>query len=128
MAQATATDAGKPPEPEKSLEALGEEGNRLAAGMRPLKSAELSGAREVGQELVANLDADACLRVVFSSAEAVVAKLADDKGRTLAELPAVLDGKLGERGPICVRRGTTVHVQFSAPGDIVVRFASWTSR
>ncbi|WP_394827466.1 hypothetical protein [Pendulispora albinea] len=127
---AVVSDGGTGSGPARSLEALGEEGKRLAAGMRVLKSAELSGTGDVGEELAAGLDTDACLRVAFSAAEAVVGRLEDDKGRVLAETPStVTDGKLGERGPVCARRGETVRVRFGgAKGDVVVRYVAWTSR
>jgi len=114
--------------PERSLESLAEDGKIVAAGMRTLKGEELSGQREIGQELIARADVDTCVRVAFSAGEAVVAQLADEKGRILAETPRVTDGKLGERGPVCARRGETLRVQFMSPGDVVVRFVAWTSR
>jgi len=128
----TTLDAGlepkKPPTPERSLESLAEDGKTMAAGMRTLKSAQLTGQREVGQELLAPGDADACLRLAFSAAEPVVAQLLDSKGRVLSETSATTEGKLGERGPVCIRRQEAMRVQFASKGDAVVRFVAWTSR
>ncbi|WP_394830954.1 hypothetical protein LVJ94_31045 [Pendulispora rubella] len=128
----TAPDAAaepkKPSTPERSLEALAEDGKTAAAGMRTLKSAQLSGQREVGQELLAPGDADACVRLAFSAGEPVVAQLLDHKGRVLSETPATTDGRLGERGPVCIRRQEAMRVQFASKGDAVVRFVAWTSR
>jgi len=123
--------------PERSLSALGEQGSTLAPGMRKLEDGELSGARDVAHDLMAPVDKDTCVRVAWSANAAVDAKMLDASGRTLAEVRSARDGSLGERGPICARRGDTVRVQFApiataiadggAPGNVVVRFVAWGS-
>jgi hypothetical protein len=69
---------------------------------------------------------DACVRVAFEASSPVVAKLVDAQGNVLAASEApVTRGVLGERGPVCVRRGDAVSA--IAEGSASVRWMAWAS-
>jgi hypothetical protein len=70
---------------------------------------------------------DACVRVAFEASSPVVAKLVDAQGNVLAssEAPAT-GGVLGERGPVCVRRGDAVSA-FAEGSGASVRWMAWAS-
>jgi hypothetical protein len=70
---------------------------------------------------------DACVRVAFEASSPVVAKLMDREGNVLASsnVPAT-DGVLGQRGPVCVRKGDNVSAIAEGP-DANVRWMAWAS-
>jgi hypothetical protein len=96
----------------------------LAPGLR--LAAERENAGE-SVELVRALGHDVCVRVAFQSAAPVTARLLDGDGGILAETqtPAA-DGALGDRGPVCVRKGETVSAAVEGPGGRV-KWIAWTS-
>jgi hypothetical protein len=79
-------------------------------------------------ELVRAETADACVRVAFSSSAPVTARLVDQAGQVLASSaqPAV-EGVLGEKGPVCVRKGDVVHAMADGADQAAthVRWVAW---
>ena len=78
------------------------------------------------------------MRVAFSATEALDASLIDERGRAYSEAPTTPRGALGERGPVCFRRGESVRLRFLAPegaadarrplpASLRVRFVAWAS-
>jgi hypothetical protein len=71
---------------------------------------------------------DACVRVAFEASSPVVAKLLDGEGNVLAssEGPSA-DGVLGQRGPVCVRKGDAVSAAAGGAEAAVakVRWMAW---
>ena len=97
----------------------------VAPGMRPVAERENAGERV---ELVRAGGRDECVRVVFESTAAVVAKLVDAEGSTLAETAvAATQGTLGEQGPVCVRKGDTVNALADGASRARVRWVAWAS-
>src|SRR4030088_1555656 len=86
-----------------SFAALVARGAMVAPGMREVARKESAGDKV---EIANAGGRDACVRVVFEASSPVVAKLVDREGNVLAsnDAPAT-DGVLGERGPVCVRKG-----------------------
>jgi hypothetical protein len=80
-------------------------------------------------ELLRAESADACVRIAFVSSAPIVAKVVDENGEVLASAAsAAAEGVLGERGPICVRKGEVVRAvgEGAAPGDVTrVRWMAW---
>ncbi|HEY8086688.1 MAG TPA: hypothetical protein VIF09_02555, partial [Polyangiaceae bacterium] len=114
-AAATATapepSAATPDDP-AAFEALRSLGPTVAPGMREVIRRESADA----VELVKADARDACLRAAFEAPTAVTAKLLDETGRVLAEsTTASAHGVLGEKGPVCVRKGEVV-TGIAAPG------------
>ena len=96
----------------------------LAPGLRQVAERENAGERV---ELVRAAGHDGCVRVAFQSSAPVTARLLDGDGGVLAETqtPAA-DGALGDRGPVCVRKGETVSADVEGPGGRV-KWIAWTS-
>jgi hypothetical protein len=96
----------------------------LAPGMDRVVERETEGQRV---ELLRATDRDLCLRVAYEASDPVVARLLVHDGTTLAETRApAAEGALGERGPVCVRKGETVSA--FADGASWVRWVVWGSR
>ncbi len=94
------------PTAEHDLEALLAAGPALAPGMETVAQ-RTAGAEPV--DLVHADAGDACVRAAFRASAPVVARLLDGHGGTLAITgAATVEGALGERGPVCVRRGDVV--------------------
>ena len=121
-----ATSPAEPPPPERTLATLNEQGPKVAAGMRALDGAELSLSQEQTRDLV-TADKDTCVRLVWSASTPVLVKLLDSSDHHLVESSSSKDGTLGERGPICVRKGQTIRVQFTPSAAATVRYAAWAS-
>ena len=119
IAQTVAPSAPAPAEAFDDLVALGP---ALAPGMREI-------ARKVsGEEAIELLRADAgdaCVRVAFAAAAPIVAKLVDQGGEVLSSVGPVAEGALGERGPVCVRKGDLVRALAEGAGRSHVRWVVW---
>lgn len=89
------------------FQALEARGAALAPGMRVAARKESAGGE--GVEIVRAEGRDACVRVAFESTQPVTAELVDGSGRVLATTTAAaMGGVLGERGPVCIRKGDLV--------------------
>jgi hypothetical protein len=111
------------PEDPAAFEALRALGPNVAPGMREVTR------RESGEnvELVKADARDVCLRAAFEAPTPVTAKLLDETGRVLAESTApAARGILGEKGPVCVRKGEAV-TGVVAPGGTRVRWVAWAA-
>ena len=110
-----------------AFDALAARAAELAPGMREVARKETGGEPV---ELVRATGADVCVRVAFEASTAVRARLLDEQGAELAATPApAAAGVLGERGPVCVRRGEAVKAVADA-GDAggltkPVRWMAW---
>jgi hypothetical protein len=97
----------------------------VAPGMRAIAERESAGERI---ELVRAAGRDMCVRVVFEATTAVVGKLVDGEGSTLAQSPAATtQGTLGEQGPVCVRKGDAVNALADGAGGARVRWVAWAA-
>jgi hypothetical protein len=93
--------------------------------MRAVAERESAGERI---ELVRATARDVCVRVVFESTTAVVGKLVDGEGSTLAESPAATtQGTLGEQGPVCIRKGDAVNALADGAAGARVRWVAWAA-
>jgi hypothetical protein len=102
-ASAPAAGSGQP---DPDFDALAARGRALAPGMREVARKDSNGER---LEMVRAETRDACVRVAFTSTSPVIAKLVDREGRLLAAShEPTTEGMLGERGPVCVRKGDVV--------------------
>jgi hypothetical protein len=90
--------------------------------MREVARNETSGEK---MEIVQAGEHDACVRVAFEASAPVVARLVDGEGHVLASSDApATNGVLGQRGPVCVRKGDAVSVV--AEGSATsVRWIAW---
>jgi hypothetical protein len=108
-----------------AFEALAAQGATLAPGMRE------TARREGGADPVALVSAegrDTCVRVAFAASVPVKARLVDAAGNVLAATSdATIDGVLGARGPVCVRRGDVVKGVAEGVGARV-RWVAWEAR
>jgi hypothetical protein len=96
----------------------------LAPGLRQAAERESAGEPT---ELVRAAVRDACVRVAFESGGPVTARLIDDDGGVLAETKApALEGALGERGPVCVRKGDAVSA-VAEGATARVKWIAWVS-
>jgi hypothetical protein len=78
-------------------------------------------------ELVHAEQQDTCIRVAFAASVPVVAKLVDGVGNVVAETgAATVEGLLGEKGPVCIRKGEAVSVMVDGPGA-AVRWVAWAA-
>jgi hypothetical protein len=94
----------------------------LVPGMREVARVE-GGAETV--DLVRAEGRDVCVRVAYEATGAVLAKLVDRTGGVLAAAPGqATEGVLGERGPVCVRRGDVVRGVAEGAGARV-RWMAW---
>jgi hypothetical protein len=117
---ATAADAGSA----AAFDALVARGAAIAAGMREVARTQSAGDKV---EIAHAEGRDECVRVAFAASSPVVAKLMDGAGNVLAvsDAPAT-DGVLGERGPVCVRKGDAVSAVAEGAGASV-RWVAWES-
>jgi hypothetical protein len=112
-----------------SFAALAARGATIAPGMREVARMQSAGDKvEIARAEVR----DACVRVAFKASSPVVAKLVDGEGNVLASSDiAATDGVLGQRGPVCVRRGDAVSAVAGGaegPGGVTnVRWVAWES-
>lgn len=109
---------------DRSFVGLEARAGALAPGMRRATERESTGERV---ELLRAVAGDACVRVTFGSSVPIIARLLTGDGMVLAETPAATtDGALGDRGPVCIRKGDTVSaVAEGAAGR--VRWVAWAS-
>ena len=107
-----------------SFESLAARGPAVAPGMREVTRTVSAGDKV---EIARAGGRDACVRVVFEASSPVVARLLDGEGNVLAssEAPAI-GGVLGERGPVCVRKGETV-MGVAEGTEPSVRWVAWES-
>ena len=117
-----APDAG---DPIASFDELAARADKLAPAMREIGRGEKSGEKSLSVDVL-QADKDACVRLTFAASTELRAALEDQSGTVLAETKAKA-GALGERGPVCVRKGGTMRVRFDGEGTMRVRFISWTS-
>jgi hypothetical protein len=96
----------------------------LAPGLKQAAERESHGERI---DLVRAADADTCVRVAFQAAAPITARLVDADGGVLAQLDAAVpEGALGDRGPVCVRRGDVVGAAADGAGG-PVKWIAWAS-
>jgi|SRR5579884_621240 len=113
-------DAG----PAAGFDAILARGASVAPGMRERARKESAGDRV---ELVRAEGRDVCVRVAFEATAPVLAKLVDAAGGALAATHAAeVDGVLGERGPVCVRKGDSVSGIADGPAARV-RWVAWSA-
>ncbi len=112
------------PAPAESFDDLVALGPTLAPGMREI-ARKVSGASDDGVELLRADSGDACVRVAFAAAGAIVAKLVDQGSDVLSTIGPVAEGALGERGPVCVRKGDVVRAIADGAGRSHVRWMAW---
>jgi hypothetical protein len=121
------TPAGAPPlspETAAAFEALAARGRAASPGMREVARKETAGERV---DLARAEARDVCVRVVFESSVPVVAKLVDGAGNVLvAGAGPATDGVLGERGPVCVRKGDVVSC-VAEGGPARIRWVAWAA-
>lgn len=117
-----APDAG---DPIATFDELAKGAGTLAPLMRELSRDEKSGEKSLSADVL-QADKDACVRVTFAATTELRAVLEDPSGAVLAVTKAKA-GVLGERGPVCVRKGGTLRVRFDGDGAIRLRFITWTS-
>lgn len=119
-----ASASSPPPAPaaSESFDDLAARAQTLAPGMH--EASRRSGALDA-IELWRAEQGDACLRVAFASTVPVTAKLVLQTGEVLAATaePAV-EGALGDRGPVCVRKGDVVKGLAEGPAAHV-RWIVW---
>lgn len=97
-------------------------GASVAAGMR--EAARRAGTGDA-VDLVKADASDTCVRVAFAASVPVTASLLGAQGDVLATLSQPADhGVLGERGPVCVRRGDVVRGVAGGP-PVHVRWVAW---
>jgi hypothetical protein len=78
-------------------------------------------------EIVRADQSDTCIRVAFEALVPVVAKLVDDTNNAVATSgAAAVEGVLGERGPVCIRRGEALGVTVEGTG-VPVRWVAWAA-
>ena len=111
---------------EPSFDALAARGASVAPGMREVARVETTGDGVV--EVVRAGERDTCVRVAFEASSPVVARLLDTEGNVLAasDVPEA-EGVLGQRGPVCVRRGDAVSAAAGGAEAAVpnVRWVAW---
>ena len=107
-----------------AFDALASRAPSIAPGMREV-------ARKEGAGLVPLATADArvmCLRAAVAATAPVAATLVDAEGNVLAAASAPeREGVLGERGPVCVRRGDSVKGAADGDAGVRVRWVAWAS-
>jgi hypothetical protein len=107
-----------------SFVALAERAASVAPGMREVARKASANAGDP-VELVKADARDTCVRAAFEAASPVSARLVDREGRVLASVPAATaSGVLGERGPVCVRKGDVVKGVADGAG-VPVRWMAW---
>ena len=135
-APARAGDATRPPDARaeaaaprlRSIESLAARGAELARGMREVDRAEIAvAAGTVDRDIVRGAASDTCARVAFAATVPVHAAIVDAKDRVVAEIEPAHEGALGERGPVCARRGDAIRLRISADRPAQVRYVAWAS-
>ncbi len=110
------------PEANSAFEGLAAYGGALSPGMREVARKETAGERV---DLVHAEARDVCVRVAFRATVPVVARLVDSAGHVLVASPATAsEGVLGERGPVCVRKGDVVSCVADG-GPARIRWVAW---
>ena len=112
-------------DPMTAFEVLAVGADRLAPAMREIVRGEKSGENSLSTEVL-RAEKDACVRLAFAASTELRATLEDQSGAVLAETKTKA-GALGERGPVCVRKGAVIRVRFDGEGAIRIRFIAWTS-
>jgi hypothetical protein len=135
---ARATPAGAPPvrsevdasppaadaAPQTRFDSIVMRGPSIAPGMREVARRDSFGEKI---EIVRADQRDTCVRVAFEAATPVAAKLVDGTGTVLAMTSvAGADGLLGEKGPVCVRKGEALSVLVEGP-RVAVRWVAWAA-
>jgi hypothetical protein len=127
---ASAAKAATAPDPLPSLDAIAARGASVAPGMRAVGREEQKLASAARFDAVPKAERDVCARLLFVATAPVRARLEDGAGDVLAELarPAG-SGLLGERGPVCTRRGDVIRVAFQPDPAVAarVRWVTWAS-
>jgi endonuclease YncB( thermonuclease family) len=67
------------------------------------------------------------MRAAFVAEPPVHLSLTDGRGDVLAQVASKAQGALGERGPVCVRRGDTITLNVGGSPPWAVRFVAWAS-
>jgi hypothetical protein len=112
-----------PAPPDPGFAALEARAAELAPGMRQAAEKRSHGERV---ELVQAASRDACVRVAFEADAPVHARLVAGDGSLLFEASAAATaGVLGDRGPVCIRKGDAVSA--AAEGDGANRWIAWAS-
>ena len=102
-------------------------GPLVAPGMREVAHLQSTGDKGEKIEVARAQGKDACVRVAFEATAPVLAKLLDGGGNVLASSAApTTDGVLGERGPVCVRKGDAVMATAEGAGSSI-RWVAWAS-
>ena len=117
---------GGPEDTLPTLAALAARGPLVAPGMREVAKGEPSGDL-MRADVVRAESRDLCARVAFVATAPLTARLEDAAGTALAQVSATDAGTLGDRGPVCVRKGDVIRVRFDAPRATRVRWVAWTS-
>ncbi len=106
------------------FDGLSSRATTLAPGMREVARSEGVSERVV---ILPAGRRDACLRAAFEASAPIVARLVNARGNVLATTQAAAkQGVLGERGPVCVRKGDTVSVVVE-PAGTQVRWLAWAA-
>ncbi|MGO9838438.1 MAG: hypothetical protein ACLP1X_30015 [Polyangiaceae bacterium] len=128
-AKAKPADAPAPPSPTATdapnrFESIVRLGPSIAPGMRLVARRESAGDKI---ELVRADEGDTCVRVAFEAAAPIVAKLVDGTDKIIATSgAAAAEGLLGERGPVCIRKGEVLNVTVDGPNS-PVRWVAWAA-
>jgi hypothetical protein len=117
------TASPEAPDARASFEAMALRAGALAPGMHEASRKESDGQPV---ELVRADGRDACMRASFEATAPVKAELVDGSGRVLAAVEtASATGVLGERGPVCIRKGDVV--KGTAEGAARIRWVAWVA-
>jgi hypothetical protein len=120
-----ASDRDRRGQPDRGFSSLEAAAASLAPGMRQAAERESRAGDRV--ELIRGAATDTCVRVAFEGPGPMLARLTDSAGATLSETRApAVTGALGDRGPVCVRKGDSISA--SADGAAGrVRWIAWSS-
>jgi len=115
-----AADSGTP----ARFDSIVARGPSIAPGMREVARRESFGERV---EIVRAEQRDTCVRVAFEAVAPVTARLVDGTGTVLATTSvAGVEGLLGEKGPVCVRKGEALSVLVEG-ASVPVRWVAWAA-
>jgi hypothetical protein len=123
VARTTLRDAGSDARPDAALDAgdpLATDPLKLAPGMREVVRSEIAITANATVAIPANADADVCVRVAVRPIT-VRAKLVAKSG-TLGE-----GATIGDKGPVCARKGDALTVELSADQPTRARIVVWSS-
>ncbi len=117
VARGTSPETSSPPPDDElpSLDRVAASGAALAPGMRELVRLETTAGSS--SEILTPSPRDVCLRVAFVASAPVAPELDDDRGLPFATAKRGRSGKIGDDGPVCVRRGSSVRLRFVADGS-----------